>query len=85
MAPAGRLGGQRRRRRCCSSLVGAMVGQTQLTQAGPAVAGQTAAIVGAMNAVLAVPVARLVAWAAGASAGTPPGRQDRADRAVLSR
>jgi rod shape-determining protein MreD len=64
---------------------GVTVGQSQLTQGGAVVIAETAAIVGAMNALLAVPAARLVAWAAHGSAGATPSRQIRSDRSALSR
>ena len=50
-------------------LVGVMVGQHQLTAAGPKGIAQIAGIVGAINAILAVPVSRLVTWAATGLAG----------------
>jgi rod shape-determining protein MreD len=66
-------------------VAGVTVGQTQLTQSGSLVVAETAAIVGAMNALLAVPAARLVAWAANGSPGATPSRQIRSDRTALSR
>jgi rod shape-determining protein MreD len=63
-------------------VAGVMVGQAQLTQSGPAVLATTAALVGFMNALLAVPASRLVAWAAHGSAGAAPVRP-RADRSAL--
>jgi cell shape-determining protein MreD len=50
-------------------IIGSMVGQSQLTAIGPRTIIQIAVIVGVMNAVLAVPVSHLVAWAATGSAG----------------
>jgi rod shape-determining protein MreD len=49
--------------------VGSMVGQSQLTAIGPRLVAQIAVIVAVMNALLAVPLARIVAWAANGSAG----------------
>jgi len=48
-------------------VIGAMVGQSQLSDLGPRRIVETAVIVALMNAVLALPVARVVAWAAGGS------------------
>jgi hypothetical protein len=62
-----------------------MVGQTQLTLGGPVVLAKTAALVGAMNALLAVFVTPIVARAANRAAGSIPGHQVRADRAALGR
>jgi rod shape-determining protein MreD len=45
-------------------LIGVMVGQHQLTAPGPRGVAQIAGIVAAINAVLAVPVSRLLSWAA---------------------
>jgi rod shape-determining protein MreD len=45
-------------------LIGVMVGQHQLTARGPRGVAQIAGIVGAINAVLAVPISRLLSWAA---------------------
>ena len=45
-------------------LVGVMVGQHQLTAPGPRGVAQIAGIVAVVNAILAVPVSRLVSWAA---------------------
>jgi rod shape-determining protein MreD len=50
-------------------MIGSVVGQSQLTAIGPRTIIQIAVIVGVMNAVLAVPVSHLVAWAATGSAG----------------
>jgi rod shape-determining protein MreD len=69
-------------------VTGVMVGQSQLTLGGPAVVAKTAALVAAMNTVLAIPVTRIVAWAAGGAAvssASSSGRQGRADRTALSR
>jgi rod shape-determining protein MreD len=49
-------------------LAGVMVGQEQLTKAGPVGIVKTALLVGAMNAVLAIPVYRLFLWAVSGSA-----------------
>jgi len=48
-------------------LVGVMVGQTQLTRVGPVAIVKTALLVGVMNAVIATPVCRVMAWAAAGS------------------
>jgi rod shape-determining protein MreD len=45
-------------------LVGVMVGQHQLTSPGPRGLAQIAGIVAVVNAILAVPVSKLVSWAA---------------------
>jgi rod shape-determining protein MreD len=45
-------------------LVGVMVGQHQLTAPGPKGIAQIAGIVAGINAILAVPVSRIVSWAA---------------------
>jgi rod shape-determining protein MreD len=66
-------------------VAGVMVGQTQLTIGGPAVLAKTAALVGVMNAVLAAPVAGIVATATSGFDVSAPGRQVRADRAQPSR
>ncbi|HSS11274.1 MAG TPA: rod shape-determining protein MreD [Acidimicrobiales bacterium] len=50
-------------------LVGVMVGQHQLTAPGPKGIAQIAGIVGGINAILAVPVARIVSWAGGGLSG----------------
>ncbi|HEY2301622.1 MAG TPA: rod shape-determining protein MreD [Acidimicrobiales bacterium] len=49
-------------------LIGAMVGQSQLSDLGPRRIIETAVVVGVMNAVLAFAAAPIVAWAAGGSA-----------------
>ncbi|HEX9548193.1 MAG TPA: rod shape-determining protein MreD [Acidimicrobiales bacterium] len=55
-------------------VIGVMVGQSQLTALSTTTLVQIASIVAVMNAVLAVPVIRLVAWAtAGQSAGVSAG------------
>jgi rod shape-determining protein MreD len=66
-------------------VAGVMVGQTQLTLAGPTALAKTAALVAAMNALLAVPVARVVARANSGAPVSSPGRQVKADRTALSR
>jgi rod shape-determining protein MreD len=59
-------------------VAGVMVGQSQLTQMGPAAIVKTATLVGAMNALLSVPACRLVRWAAlGPSGGGGTGRSAR--------
>jgi rod shape-determining protein MreD len=50
-------------------IIGAMVGQSQLSGLGPHRIGETAAIVAVMNAILALAVAPVVAWAASGSVG----------------
>jgi rod shape-determining protein MreD len=50
-------------------VIGSVVGQSQLTAVGPRTIIQIAVIVGVMNAVLAVPLSRIIAWAASGSAG----------------
>jgi hypothetical protein len=59
-------------------VIGVMVGQSQLTALSTSTLVQIASIVAVMNAVLAVPVIRVVAWATagqgtGASAGVGAG------------
>lgn len=44
-------------------LAGVLVGQSQLTRVGPIAIVKTALVVGAMNAILAAPVVRLLRWA----------------------
>lgn len=51
-------------------LAGVMVGQTQLTKMGPVGIVKTALLVGAMNAVLAIPVYHLFVWVVSGSART---------------
>jgi rod shape-determining protein MreD len=65
------------------AVVGDTVGQTQLVFGGWASLGRTAVLVGGMAALAAIPVTRLTAWAAGATA-TDQGRQDP-ERAGLPR
>lgn len=48
-------------------LAGVMVGQSELTRVGPLAIVKTALLVGAMNAVIAAPVCRLLGWAAAGS------------------
>jgi rod shape-determining protein MreD len=62
-------------------LIGAMVGQSQLTDLGPRRIVETAVIVAVMNAVLALPVARVVGWAAEGSVSTAA----RTDNSALLR
>jgi rod shape-determining protein MreD len=50
-------------------IIGSTVGQSQLTSVGPRTIVEVAVIVGVMNAVLAVPLSRVVAWAATGSVG----------------
>jgi rod shape-determining protein MreD len=50
-------------------VIGSVVGQSQLTAVGPRTIIQVAVIVGIMNAVIAVPLSRIVAWAASGSSG----------------
>jgi rod shape-determining protein MreD len=50
-------------------VIGSTVGQSQLTSVGPRRIIEVAIIVGVLNAVFAVPVSRIVAWAATGSAG----------------
>jgi rod shape-determining protein MreD len=64
---------------------GVMVGQSQLTLGGPSVLAKTAALVGAMNAVLAVPASRIVARATAGAPASTPSHQVRSDRTALSR
>ncbi|MGH9123545.1 MAG: rod shape-determining protein MreD [Acidimicrobiales bacterium] len=45
-------------------MAGVMVGQSQLTSVGWPYIGKTALLVGLMNAIIATPVCRVVAWAA---------------------
>jgi rod shape-determining protein MreD len=59
-------------------LIGGMVGQSQLTVLGPHRIGETAILVAAMNAILALAVAPVVAWAAAGSAGSTRARAERA-------
>jgi rod shape-determining protein MreD len=66
-------------------VAGVMVGQSQLTLGGPTVLAKTAALVGAMNALLAIPVSRIVARATNSGPASTPGHQVRADRTALSR
>jgi rod shape-determining protein MreD len=66
-------------------VAGVMVGQSQLTLGGPAVLAKTAALVAAMNALLAAPVSRIVARAGAGVAGSTPSHQVRTDRTALSR
>jgi rod shape-determining protein MreD len=66
-------------------VAGVMVGQSQLTLGGPTVLAKTAALVGAMNALLAIPVSRIVARATNGGPASTPGHQVRADRTALSR
>jgi len=58
-------------------LIGGMVGQSQLTGLGPHRIGETAVIVAVMNAILALAVAPVVAWAAAGSAGSTRARAER--------
>lgn len=51
-------------------VAGVMVGQAQLTRSGPLAIAETAAVVGAINAVVATPVSRILGWAA---SGRGPG------------
>jgi hypothetical protein len=51
-------------------LVGVMVGQHQLTSPGPKGLAQIAGVVAVVNAILAVPVSRLVSWAAAGLQGS---------------
>jgi len=62
---------------------GITVGQTQLTAPGPLRLFEIAGLVGAMNAVLAAPVSRMVTWAAAGSAGAALVRQSQQDRAAV--
>jgi rod shape-determining protein MreD len=48
-------------------LAGVLVGQSQLTRVGPIALVKTALLVGAMNAIIAAPVARLFGWAVSGS------------------
>jgi rod shape-determining protein MreD len=50
-------------------LIGAMVGQSQLSALGPHRIAETAAVVAVLNAILALVVAPLVAWGAAGSEG----------------
>ena len=65
------------------AVVGDTVGQTQLVYGGWGVLARTAGLVGAINAVGAFAVIRLVGWAAG-GAGVQ-GRQDGPERVGLAR
>jgi rod shape-determining protein MreD len=62
-------------------VIGAMVGQSQLSDLGPRRILETAVIVALMNAVLALPIARIVAWAATGSGATAA----RTDNSALLR
>jgi rod shape-determining protein MreD len=72
---------------------GVTVGQSQLTGPGPVTLAKTAVIVGVMNAVLAIPVSRIVTWASNSSqgggsslaTGRPPTRSRRSGRTALGR
>ncbi|MDP9073638.1 MAG: rod shape-determining protein MreD [Actinomycetota bacterium] len=57
-------------------LAGVMVGQSQLTRIGPTAIIRTAVIVGVMNAIVAAPVARVLAWASAGLARTGPSRAE---------
>jgi rod shape-determining protein MreD len=54
-------------------VAGVMVGQSQLTRMGPVGIAKTALLVGVMNAVIAAPLCRLMAWAATGSGRTSEG------------
>jgi rod shape-determining protein MreD len=62
-------------------VIGAMVGQSQLSDLGPRRILETAIIVALMNVVLALPVARVVAWAVSGSGATAA----RTDNSALLR
>jgi rod shape-determining protein MreD len=62
---------------------GITVGQTQLTAPGPVRLLEIAGLVGAMNSLLAVPVSRVVTWAAAGSAGAALVRQSQQDRSAV--
>jgi rod shape-determining protein MreD len=62
---------------------GITVGQTQLTALGPARLFEIAGLVGVMNSILAVPVSRVVTWAAAGSAGAALVRQSQQDRSAV--
>jgi rod shape-determining protein MreD len=66
-------------------LAGFTVGQTQLSVGGPVALAKTAALVGAMNALLAIPVARIVARAAERPTIGGSSRSGLSDRTALSR
>lgn len=52
-------------------ITGVMVGQSQLTRVGPVGIVKTATIVGVLNAILAIPVCWVMAWAAAGSKRAP--------------
>jgi rod shape-determining protein MreD len=56
-------------------IAGVMVGQSQLTRVGPLGIVKTATIVGILNAIVAVPVCWVVAWAAAGSNRSAPGAE----------
>jgi rod shape-determining protein MreD len=66
-------------------VAGVMVGQSQLTLGGPAKVAETAALVGAINCVLAIPGSRMAAWVASGAGASSSARPVRADRSALGR
>ena len=63
--------------------IGITVGQTQLTHAGPVRLFEIAGIVGAVNALLALPVTRALVWVVRGPSGTALARQSQQDRAAV--